>query len=119
MESSSLLKQHFSTHKSIFRADQLSKLRKRGLYEVWYTMFNNTGTKQGFWIRYTLLIPSTSVASKVSGTATIWFGYSNLNTPSKNFIVKKFFPLDEVQGSSGKEDDTIVAIGSSVLKLTG
>ena len=59
----------------------------RGVYEVWYTTWNDPKTDQGFWLRY---ITENPVDGPPRGE--LWFARFDPKRPDKTFGVHKRFP---------------------------
>ncbi|MHA1144604.1 MAG: hypothetical protein ACTSRW_07700 [Candidatus Helarchaeota archaeon] len=64
-----------------------------GHYEVWFLIFHEPKTKDGFWIRYTLMKPNdiTSLA-----TGALWFSYFNSKDHAKNIAQKVTYPREKI-----------------------
>jgi hypothetical protein len=60
----------------------------RPFYEVWYAIFVDRATGDGFWIRYTLLNP---LDSALHAGATAWFAYTCRADPARSFAVTRHF----------------------------
>ncbi|MBD3350360.1 MAG: hypothetical protein GF364_02635 [Candidatus Lokiarchaeota archaeon] len=104
--------------KSNWQKNKLKKIAKSGLYEVWYTIIDDIKNQQAFWIRYTLLVPREKVKidkdktmeenidALKGGGADLWFAYFDAKAPNSNFIIKKRYPLSNVEGSINMKDNT-------------
>jgi len=79
-------------------------------YEVWYTIFNDLRSGDGYWIRYTLLNP---LDSHPEAGAALWFAYTCRADPSQSFAVKRGFPRGEFEAPPA---GTRVQIGSAILE---
>lgn len=121
-----------SSNKSVWDKNRLAKIIKKGLYEVWFTMVNDVERHEAYWIRYTLMCPQTTAEMKegqglngyidsFKGDGMLWLGYFNANDSSKNFMIKKSFPLSSVEGSkeSGGKKYLIVKIQDAEVQLDG
>jgi len=97
-------------NKSLWDKERVAKVAKEGLYEVWFTMVGDHERGEAYWIRYTLMVPKKKIKvpadqnldefiDKLGGDGMLWLGYFNKNDSSKNFIIKKKFPLSAVDGS--------------------
>ncbi|MGH7818278.1 MAG: hypothetical protein ACREQ9_00750, partial [Candidatus Binatia bacterium] len=74
--------------------------RAKRFYEVWYTIFNDLGTGDGFWIRYTLLNP---LDSRPEAGAAVWFGYTCRAEPARSFTSKRNFARGSFEADPGSE----------------
>ena len=116
-----------NANESIWNKKKVNKIKKSGLYEVWYTMVNDHERDESYWIRYTLLCPKTPVKKlksqglenfldSLGGDGMLWLGYYNVKDPSKNYLIKKAFPLSSVEGS---KDDSVIKIQDAEIKIEG
>lgn len=110
----SITNKHHKSHKSIFSEKSIGSIKKSGLYEVWFTMLNKIETGESFWIRYTLLIPK-QTNRNLQGNGLLWFGYTNQNKPQENFMIKKFYPIEEVHETTS---NYIIKIADSLLTIS-
>jgi len=121
----SLQKAIMNANESVWNKKKASKISKKGLYEVWYTMVSDHERDEAYWIRYTLMCPKIKKKKQkgqnlddyldsLGGDAMLWLGYFNGKDPSKNFMVKKIFPLSSLEGTKGS---TIVKINSAEISL--
>jgi hypothetical protein len=69
-------------------------------YEVWYTIFNDLGSGDGFWIRYTLLNP---LDDHPKAGAALWFGYTCKADPSRSMTSMRTFPAGSFEASPGAD----------------
>jgi hypothetical protein len=118
-------------HKSTWDKDRAVKIIKKGLYEVWFTMVDDLERGEAYWIRYTLVCPQTKIklqkgqgldafVDSLKGDGMLWLGYFNVKEPSKNFMVKKSFPLTSVEGSKEEAGNySVIKIKDAELYLDG
>lgn len=103
-------------NKSIWDKTKISEISEEGLYEVWFTMVNDHERGEAYWIRYTLMVPKKIISipdgqdlnefiDTLGGDGMLWLGYFNGKDSSKNFMIKKKYPLSAVQGSENVSDD--------------
>ncbi len=122
-----LKKEVISAGQSVWNKNKGSKITKKGLYEVWYTMVSDHEREEGYWIRYTLLCPKSTTKKQegqrlndyldsLGGDGMLWLGYFNVKEPSKNYIIKKGFPLSTVEGS---KNESIIKIQDAEITLDG
>lgn len=78
-------------------------------YEVWYVIFVDRATGDGFWIRYTLLNP---LASDPEAGATLWFGYTSAAEPARHVTVTRTYKPPAVALARGP---FAVRIGDATL----
>lgn len=76
----------------------------RRFYEVWYAIFNDLASGDGFWIRYTLLNP---LDSHPEAGAGLWFGYTCKALPEASLAIRKTFPRGSFEASHGASRITI------------
>jgi hypothetical protein len=79
-------------------------------YEVWYFIFVDRPTGDGFWIRYTLLNP---LASDPAAGATLWFGYTCAADPGRNLAVSRTY---QAPAFTIPRDRFDLRIGEATLK---
>lgn len=58
-------------------------------YEVWYFIFTDPATGDGFWIRYTLLNP---LDDHPAAGAALWFAHTSRADPGRSFAVHRSWP---------------------------
>ncbi|HOO55567.1 MAG TPA: tocopherol cyclase family protein [bacterium] len=95
-------------------ADSMNRLRwngRPGHYEVYYITLNHLESGSGFWIRYTMTAPEHSVGEAYS---QLWFSYFNHGDPSRNFALKKKFPIEAL-----KDDGTNFSLRIGDNELSG
>jgi hypothetical protein len=78
-------------------------------YEVWYFIVQRPATKEGFWIRYTLLNPNDAHPAAGAG---LWFGYARRGDPGAGFTITRTFPASALRAKPGAFD---LAIGDATL----
>lgn len=79
-------------------------------YEVWYFIFTDRETGDGYWIRYTLLNP---LDSHPAAGGTLWFGYTCRRNPDLNLAISKTFGASEIRVAQGALD---LSIGPATLR---
>ena len=82
----------------------------RRFYEVWYTIFVDPRTGDGFWIRYTLLNP---LDTRPEAGAALWFAHTDRAAPERSFAVHRVFPRDSFEAPAG---GTSLRIGEASLE---
>ena len=60
--------------------------RAERFYEVWYFIFNDLASGDGFWIRYTLLNP---LDSRPEAGAALWFAYTCKANPARSIAIQR------------------------------
>jgi hypothetical protein len=63
----------------------------RRFYEVWYFIFNDHASGDGFWIRYTLLNP---LDDRAEAGAALWFAHTCHADPRKSIAIQRGFGRD-------------------------
>jgi len=58
-------------------------------YEVWYFIFNDRRSGDGYWIRYTLLNP---LDKRPEAGAALWFAHTCRRDPSRSVAITRTFP---------------------------
>ncbi|GAB4320066.1 MAG: hypothetical protein Kow0069_23880 [Promethearchaeota archaeon] len=95
--------EHLKAHASRWRTGRAKALAKRGLYEVWFVMVHDVERAEAYWLRYTLLVPKVKLESETldaaGGVSALWFAKFAAGDPSRNFVVKKSFPLSACRGT--------------------
>jgi hypothetical protein len=81
----------------------------RRFYEVWYFLFNDRASGDGFWIRYTLLNPCDDRPGAGGG---LWFAYTCRRDPSRSLAIHRDFGSSEIAAATGRFD---VRIGEATL----
>lgn len=126
-----LKKEILKANQSIWNEQKAYKIAKKGLYEVWYTMVDDIEREEAYWIRYSLLCPKKKLKraegqseqeylDSLGGDGMLWFGYFNARDPSKNYMIKKAYPLSSVKGSTIEaEKHTIIEILDAELTING
>ena len=79
-------------------------------YEVWYFIFNDSRTGDGFWIRYTLLNP---LDSNPSAGGTLWFAHTRKSDPRRSIAIRRDYGRDGLDASPGA---TEIRIGGATLR---
>jgi hypothetical protein len=79
-------------------------------YEVWYFIFVDRATGDGFWIRYTLLNP---LAADPAAGATLWFGYTSAADPDRNLAISRTY---QAPAFTIGRDRFAVGIGDATLR---
>lgn len=64
--------------------------QSRGHYEVWYLTLNDPGSRDGYWIRYTLESP---LAGHGEPYAQIWFARFSASDPARTFGLNRKLPI--------------------------
>lgn len=75
---------------------------RKGVYEVWYTTWNDPTTGQGFWLRFILEVPTPGGGVPPYGEAPrgeLWFARFDPRDPSRTFGIHKRFPTERVTSS--------------------
>ena len=73
--------------------------RKSGFYEVYYLKWNDPKSRTAAWIRYTLTSPS---LKSIKPYCELWGIFFNTDDTSKNFAIKKRFPIYDLSWSTDK-----------------
>jgi hypothetical protein len=81
----------------------------RGHYEVWYLTCNQTASRSGLWIRYTLESPLDGHGRPY---AALWFAHFDAADPARGFGFHKRFPVDRWQRA---DDPFSLRIGDAEL----
>ncbi len=80
------------------------KRGESGHYEVYYLTFNHLPTSSGFWVRYTMTAPADGNGEHY---AQIWFSYFNYLDPTRNFALKRRFPIASLESAASPFKVTI------------
>ncbi len=118
---------------SVWQKNKAQKHAKKGLRDLWFTIFNDVENQMAYWIRYTIMVPKVAIQvpegqnldqtldSIQGGVAHLWFAYESAKNPSENFMIKKAFPLSKVEGTKelGGGNVSIVKIGDAEITLEG
>ncbi len=128
-----LRKAILKANSSVWQKNKAPKLAKKGLRDLWFTIFNDVENQLAYWIRYTIMVPKATVQVREGqnldqaidgiqgGVAHLWFAYESAKNPSENFMIKKAFPLSKVEGTKelGGGNVSIVKIGDAEITLEG
>jgi hypothetical protein len=79
-------------------------------YEVWYFIFNDRASGDGFWIRYTLLNP---LDSRPEAGAALWFAHTRRGDPARSLAITRNFSRADFSVQSG---ELSVRIGDAVFE---
>ncbi|MGH7803089.1 MAG: hypothetical protein ACREQJ_01975 [Candidatus Binatia bacterium] len=71
----------------------------RRFYEVWYFIFNDSVTGDGYWIRYTLLNP---LDDDPAAGGTLWFAFTDRDDGGRGVAVKSRFPRESLNVAPGE-----------------
>ncbi len=126
-----LEKKIIKSHYSLWNRNNIKKITKKGRYDVWFTLINDIERGEAYWIRYTLLCPKTTyipdesksldenIDAMKGGRCTLWFGYFKAGNSADNFMVKKIYPLSQVEVSQSLAGSnySFIKIGDSELTL--
>jgi hypothetical protein len=82
----------------------------RRFYEVWYFIFNDSVSGDGFWIRYTLL---NLLDDEPAAGGTLWFAFTDRRDRARSLALKRTFPRDSVGVVPG---EFRVRIGDAALE---
>lgn len=126
-----LIKAIYKANKSVWSKEGVNKVTKKGLYEAFYTMVDDIGKGEAYWIRYTMLCPKTDqkkskeqdldkFIDSLNGGGSLWIGFFSDKNPSQNFMIKKHYPLSSVEGSniSGAKH-SVIKINEHELTIEG
>jgi len=79
-------------------------------YEVWYFIFNEPASGDGFWIRYTLLNP---LDSHPSAGGALWFAHTRKADPTRSIAIQRDFGRDGLDAAPGA---TEITVGGALLR---
>jgi hypothetical protein len=79
-------------------------------YEVWYFIFNDRTSGDGFWIRYTLLNP---LDTRPEAGAALWFAHTCRREPSESVAITRTFPPSDFSAEPG---EPTVRIGDALFE---
>lgn len=68
-------------------------------YEVWYTIFADRLSGDGFWIRYTLLNPTDS---HPQAGAALWFAHTCRSDPGRSLAIQRTFARGSFEAPTGE-----------------
>ena len=94
------------------KRENLDSIRKKGMYEVWFTMVYDRKTGTAYWLRVTVLIPKKSDKNPKKEQVLLWIGRFSPKEPSKNGMVKRSFDLNEF--SFGRKEQIVSFSGGSM-----
>ncbi len=83
--------------------------KAKRFYEVWYVIFVDRATGDGFWIRYSLLNP---LAPDPVAGATLWFGYTSASDSARHVTMSRVFKTPAFTLTS---DPFAIRIGDATL----
>jgi hypothetical protein len=86
---------------------------KRGHYEGYYCAFNDPGSGRGFWIRYSMVAPSSEADE---ARAQVWFMRTDRAQDPRNRAIRQTFPIRELRTS---EKPFFLDIGGNRLRSDG
>ncbi|MHA1299775.1 MAG: hypothetical protein ACTSO9_10100 [Candidatus Helarchaeota archaeon] len=124
-------KNMYNYAKSIYSKDKAEKIVKKGIYDVWFTIFEDLDNNEVYWLRYSILLPKSNLKLKPqqniddfldsipNSCSMLWFAYQNKSNPKESFIVKKIYPLSKAEGSKieGPKNYTLIKIDESTISL--
>ena len=70
----------------------------RRFYEVWYFIFNDPASGDGFWIRYTLLNP---LDEHPEAGAALWFAHTCRRDPDRSVAIRRNFAASDLEARAG------------------
>jgi len=105
-------------------ADNLRRwpAERRGVYEVWYTTWNDPATGQGFWLRFILETPSPGGGVPPYGEAArgeLWFARFDPRDPARTFGIHKRFASELVASRDAPFEISIAGRTLSNAHSTG
>lgn len=75
-------------------------------YEVWYAIFVDPATGDGYWVRYTLLNPRDD---RAEAGATLWFAHTSRADPARSLAVTRHFPAGTFAAPAGSDELRLAA----------
>jgi len=88
----------------------------RRFYEVWYFIFNDPATGDGFWIRYTLLNP---LDDHPEAGGALWFAHTCRADPARSFAIRRRCGRRDLAVAPGALDVRIGAATFTEGRLAG
>ena len=85
----------------------------RRFYEVWYFIFNDPASGDGFWIRYTLLNP---LDEHPEAGAALWFAHTCRRDPDRSVAIRRNFAPGDFEARAGT---AAVRIGGATFEEGG
>src|SRR5205809_869739 len=85
----------------------------RRFYEVWYFIFNDPASGDGFWIRYTLLNP---LDEHPEAGAALWFAHTCRRDPDRSVAIRRNFAAGDLEARAGT---VAVRIGGATFEEGG